>query len=42
MIEHAELLVDRALRAAAREPLRTTVASAGAWLRSFVARDSGL
>jgi LuxR family maltose regulon positive regulatory protein len=40
--ERAEVLVDRALRAAAREQLRTTVASAGAWLRSFVARDSGL
>ena len=40
--ERAELLVDRALRAAAREQLRTTVASAGAWLRSFVARDPGL
>jgi LuxR family maltose regulon positive regulatory protein len=40
--ERAELLVDRALRAAAREQLRTTVGSAGPWLRSFVARDSGL
>ena len=40
--ERVELLVDRALRAAAREQLRTTVSSAGGWLRSFVARDSGL
>ena len=39
--ERVELLVDRALRAAAREQLRTTVSSR-AWLRSFVARDSGL
>jgi LuxR family maltose regulon positive regulatory protein len=35
-------VLDRALRAAAREQLRTTVGCAGAWLRSFVARDSGL
>ena len=40
--ERVELLVDRALRAAAREQLRTTVSSAGGWLRSFVAGDSGL
>jgi LuxR family maltose regulon positive regulatory protein len=40
--ERAELLVDRALRTAAREQLRTTVGSAIAWLRSFVARDLGL
>ena len=40
--ERAELLVDRALWAAAREQLRTTVGSAGPWLRSFVARDSEL
>jgi LuxR family maltose regulon positive regulatory protein len=38
----AELLVDRALRVAAREQLRMTVAMAGDWLRSIVARDSGL
>jgi LuxR family maltose regulon positive regulatory protein len=40
--ERAELLVERALRAASREALRTTVAAAGDWLRSFVARDSDL
>jgi LuxR family maltose regulon positive regulatory protein len=40
--ERAELLVDRALRTAAREQLRIAVGSTGAWLRSFVARDSGL
>jgi LuxR family maltose regulon positive regulatory protein len=40
--EQAELLVDRALRAATREQLRATVSWAGPWLRSFVARDSGL
>ena len=40
--ERAELLVDRALRTAAREQLRTTVGSASTWLRPFVARDSGL
>ena len=40
--ERVELLVDRALRTAGREQLRTTVSSAGGWLRSFVARDSGL
>src|SRR5512133_361203 len=40
--ERAELLVERALRAASREALRTTVATAGDWLRSFVARDSDL
>jgi LuxR family maltose regulon positive regulatory protein len=40
--ERAELLVDRALRAAAREQLHTTVGSAGTWLRSFVAGNSAL
>jgi LuxR family maltose regulon positive regulatory protein len=40
--ERAGRLVDRALRAATRESLRTTVARAGDWLRSFVARDSDL
>lgn len=40
--ERAELLVDRALRTAAREQLRTTVGSASGWLQSFVARHSGL
>jgi LuxR family transcriptional regulator, maltose regulon positive regulatory protein len=45
--ERAELLADRALRAAAREQLRTTVALsdhgwAGSWLRAFVAREPGL
>lgn len=40
--QHAELLVDRALRTGAREQLRTTVSSASGWLQSFVARDSGL
>jgi LuxR family transcriptional regulator, maltose regulon positive regulatory protein len=40
--ERAELLVDRALRTAAREQLRTTISSASGWLQSFVARDSGL
>ena len=40
--ERAEPLVDRALRTAAREQLRTTVGSASTWLRPFVARDSGL
>jgi|SRR5215211_1673276 len=40
--DEAELLIDRALRAATREQLRATISSAGVWLRSFVARDSGL
>jgi LuxR family transcriptional regulator, maltose regulon positive regulatory protein len=40
--QRIEMLVDRALRTAAREELRTIVGSAGGWLRSFVARDSGL
>jgi LuxR family transcriptional regulator, maltose regulon positive regulatory protein len=40
--ERAELVVDRALRAATTEQLRMTVALAGGWLRSLVARDSGL
>jgi LuxR family maltose regulon positive regulatory protein len=40
--ERAELLVDRALRAAKREQLRSTVSSAGPWLRRFVAREPGL
>ena len=46
-IEHAdneqpELLVHRALRAATREQLRTTLSWDITWLRSFVARHSGL
>jgi LuxR family maltose regulon positive regulatory protein len=40
--QRAELLVDRALRMAMREQLRTTVAAAGGWLRSVVLRDSAL
>ncbi len=40
--EQLELLVHRALRAAAREQLRTTISWDITWLRSFVARDSGL
>ena len=41
-LERADVLVDRALRAAARERLRTTISWAGTWLRAFVARDSDL
>ena len=40
--DRADVLVDRALRTAAREQLRVTVASAGKWLRSFVAQEPGL
>jgi ATP/maltotriose-dependent transcriptional regulator MalT len=40
--EQPELLVHRALRAAAREQLRTAISWDVTWLRSFVARDSGL
>jgi ATP/maltotriose-dependent transcriptional regulator MalT len=40
--EQPELLVHRALRTAAKEQLRTTISSDVTWLRSFVARDSGL
>jgi LuxR family transcriptional regulator, maltose regulon positive regulatory protein len=40
--ERAGVLVDRAMRTAAREELRGTVARAGEWLQSFVARDSDL
>jgi LuxR family maltose regulon positive regulatory protein len=40
--ERADALVDRALRAAAREQLRATVASTGRWLRPFVAQEPGL
>jgi LuxR family transcriptional regulator, maltose regulon positive regulatory protein len=40
--EQAQLLVDRALRTATREQLRTTVGWAGSWLRAFVERDSRL
>jgi LuxR family transcriptional regulator, maltose regulon positive regulatory protein len=40
--EQPELLVHRALRAATREQLRTTISWDVTWLRSFVARDSGL
>ena len=40
--DRADALVDRALRAAAREQLRATVASAGRWLRPFVAQEPGL
>jgi LuxR family maltose regulon positive regulatory protein len=38
----ADVLVDRALRTAVREQLRVVVASAGKWLRSFVAQEPGL
>ncbi|HET8914129.1 MAG TPA: LuxR C-terminal-related transcriptional regulator, partial [Propionibacteriaceae bacterium] len=40
--EQPELLVHRALRAAAREQLRTTISWDVTWLRCFVTRDSGL
>jgi LuxR family maltose regulon positive regulatory protein len=40
--ERAELLVDRAIRTAEREQLRSTISWAGPWLRSFVAREPGL
>lgn len=40
--DRADLLVDRALRTAVREQLRSTIASAGKWLRSFVAQEPGL
>ena len=40
--EQPELLVHRALRAAAREQLRTAMSWDVTWLRSFVGRDSGL
>jgi LuxR family transcriptional regulator, maltose regulon positive regulatory protein len=40
--ERAVLMVDRALRVAAKEELRSTVASAGAWLRTFVAAEPQL
>jgi LuxR family transcriptional regulator, maltose regulon positive regulatory protein len=40
--ERATLLLDRALRAAAREELRSAVGSAGAWLRRFVATEPDL
>ena len=40
--ERAELLVDRALRAAEKEQLRSTISWAGPWLRSFIAREPGL
>ena len=39
--QHAELLVDRALRTSARELLRTRVGSASGWLQS-IARNPGL
>jgi LuxR family maltose regulon positive regulatory protein len=38
----AEVLVNRALRVATREQLRSTVGSAGTWLRSFVGREPDL
>jgi LuxR family transcriptional regulator, maltose regulon positive regulatory protein len=41
-LERSDVLVDRALRAAARERLRTTISWASTWLRAFVARDSDL
>ena len=41
-IQVAELLVERALRAAGIEELRGTVRQADGWLRSFVARDAHL
>jgi LuxR family maltose regulon positive regulatory protein len=37
--DRADVLVDRALRTAAREQLRSVTRSAGRWLRSFVARE---
>jgi LuxR family maltose regulon positive regulatory protein len=40
--ERVRLLVDRALRAAAREQLRSAVGSAGAWIRSLVAAGPDL
>jgi len=40
--DRADILVDRALRTGAREELRVIVASAGKWLRSFVAKEPGL
>ena len=40
--ERAEVHVDRALRVAAKEQLRTTVGLAGNWLRSFVGRNADL
>jgi LuxR family transcriptional regulator, maltose regulon positive regulatory protein len=40
--DRADMLVDRALRTATKEQLRSTVASAGRWLRSFVAQEPGL
>jgi LuxR family maltose regulon positive regulatory protein len=40
--ERAVILVGRALRAAAKEQLRSTVGSAGSWLRTFVARKPDL
>jgi LuxR family maltose regulon positive regulatory protein len=40
--ERAEVHVDRALRVATKEQLRTTVGLAGNWLRSFVERNADL
>jgi DNA-binding CsgD family transcriptional regulator len=40
--DRADVLVDRALRTAVREQLRSAVASAGKWLRSFVAQEPSL
>ena len=40
--DRADVTVDRALRTAVREQLRATAASAGKWLRSFVAQEPGL
>jgi LuxR family transcriptional regulator, maltose regulon positive regulatory protein len=40
--ERAEILVDRALRAAVREQLRSTVDAAGSWLGTFLARQPEL
>jgi hypothetical protein len=40
--ERAAWLVDRALRSAKRDQLRSTAIWAGPWLRSFVAREPGL
>jgi LuxR family maltose regulon positive regulatory protein len=40
--QRAEVLVNRALRVAAREQLRSTVGSACTWLRSFVGREPDL
>jgi LuxR family transcriptional regulator, maltose regulon positive regulatory protein len=40
--KRSELLVDHALRTAVKEQLRSTVGSAGSWLRAFVTREPDL